>query len=37
MEKFDYKNLLKAPYIYYMGVGLAVGIILPRLMKKKLF
>ena len=37
MEKFDFKNLLKAPYVYYMAVGLGVAMVLPKLLKRKLF
>jgi len=34
-EKFDIKNSIKAPYLYYMLMGLAVGMIVPKLLKKK--
>lgn len=34
-EKFDYKNLFKAPYVWYMAVGVAVGMyVLPKVLKK---
>lgn len=35
-EKFDFKNAIKAPYLYYMLLGVAVGyVVLPKLLRGK--
>lgn len=34
--EFDAKNLFKAPYVYYMAVGVVVGMyVLPKVLKRR--